>query len=341
MEPPGEIVTHGRERLFDAVEQARREVLLVSPFLSRPIANELAARANASHAVTLRLLTSLSERATRAGVLSREGLLTLLDAGFHVRSVADLHAKVWLVDDAWGLIGSGNLTVSGLGGDDGRANAELGVVLSASQRAAARAQIDRWWQQAKPLDAMTVLGFPPPVATSGGRGRAIGPSVASDLAPVLRTARARGESTGRWLKILHDAPGRYEPGYFGRRATINDRQRIGRDGTPTYRPAYEEGDLLIVYVAGVGCPAILRVTRPAGELPEPDRVRADPDALPDDWKRWTWVTEVSCVEEVALADAPTLEEIGVGARSVRQHGRITLSVAQFAQARAAILAAKG
>ena len=61
-------------------------------------------------------------------------------------SVPNLHAKVSLIDTTWGLVGSGNLTNSGLGGD-GRANVELGVTLDAGQIAAAKL-FGRWWDDA-------------------------------------------------------------------------------------------------------------------------------------------------------------------------------------------------
>lgn len=50
----------------------------------------------------------------RRGVLSMSGLETLHAAGFELRSVPNLHAKTAIIDDDWGLAGSGNLTVSGL-----------------------------------------------------------------------------------------------------------------------------------------------------------------------------------------------------------------------------------
>jgi phosphatidylserine/phosphatidylglycerophosphate/cardiolipin synthase-like enzyme len=70
-------------------------------------------------------------------------------AGFEIRSLRNLHAKVLLTDDRWGLIGSGNLTVAGANGG----NAELGITLSAAQtQIARRDHFERWWEAGQPLD---------------------------------------------------------------------------------------------------------------------------------------------------------------------------------------------
>jgi hypothetical protein len=61
---------------------------------------------------------------------------------------------------------------------------------------------------------------------------------------------------------------------------ISDRH-VFRDGKPIWRPSYQPDDLLVLYVVGVSCPAIVRVTREA-EF-EPERVRDDPDYRPGDW----------------------------------------------------------
>ncbi len=54
-----------------------------------------------------------------------------------------------------GLVGSGNLTGSGLGGEQG-GNVELGVVLSPSQVGAASELVAKWWEKADPVDAQAI-----------------------------------------------------------------------------------------------------------------------------------------------------------------------------------------
>ncbi|HEX4805131.1 MAG TPA: phospholipase D family protein [Conexibacter sp.] len=330
------LVTSAYELLFARARAARDEILLVSPFLSAPIARELARAADLSGARRRRLLTSLSGAATAAGVLSPTGLRTLLEAGFELRSARDLHAKVALVDGRWGLVGSGNLTMRGLGQDPRRANAELGVLLSRAQVTAARRIAERWWEIARPLDAATIDRFPEP-----GPGQphlvgedAIGPSLGRALAPGLDSWRAQGHSSGRWLKMMYDTPVR-DDAWWERMAIVSDEHRTRPDGRVYYEPSYELGDLLVLYVVGRACPAIFEVTRRAEYAPE--RVRHDPLAQRDDWLRWGYVTEVRLLHSTAIERAPTLGRIGVGTASVRRHGRIRLTLAQFEAARAAIL----
>jgi phosphatidylserine/phosphatidylglycerophosphate/cardiolipin synthase-like enzyme len=83
--------------------------------------------------------------------LSLDGVATLKQAGTEVRTLADLHAKVILVDDALAVAGAGNLTGKGLGGGLGD-NVELGVVLRADQRRAAETLMRKWWRAADPVD---------------------------------------------------------------------------------------------------------------------------------------------------------------------------------------------
>jgi hypothetical protein len=123
-----------------------------------------------------------------------------------------------------------------------------------------------------------------------------------------------------WLKLMHRFRGDAQ-------ATVGDPHRFGRDGEPLMRPAYEPGDLALVYVAGTyRCPAVIEVVAPAAF--DPTR------------PRWGWVTEVRLLAEVAdLDDAPTLEEIGVPPISVGRQSRLRLRPEQFAAGRAAIEAA--
>jgi hypothetical protein len=96
------------------------------------------------------MITALGADPVRRGVLSVGGLEILHAAGFKLRAVPNLHAKTALVDDDWGLAGSGNLTVSGLGARAG-GNVELGVVLNPPQVSAAARYFRGWWRSAEPI----------------------------------------------------------------------------------------------------------------------------------------------------------------------------------------------
>jgi phosphatidylserine/phosphatidylglycerophosphate/cardiolipin synthase-like enzyme len=145
----GSLVTVTRDELLHQVQAAAATVRLASPFLSKPVSEEIATAVALTRASTHRLLTAATPRSVASGVLSARGLCVLLDAGYEIRSIPNLHAKLSLVDDSWGIVGSGNLTAAGLGGElIARANLELGVRLSARQIGVAIELFDGWWARA-------------------------------------------------------------------------------------------------------------------------------------------------------------------------------------------------
>jgi hypothetical protein len=129
---------------------------------------------------------------------------------------------------------------------------------------------------------------------------------------VSRTLR-RATTCGvqHWLKVLHRFRG-------AEQRSVGDPHRLGAGGEPLMRPAYEPGDLALIYVAGTfRCPAVVEVVAPAAY----DATQA----------RWGWRTEVRLVAEVSdPRRAPTLESIGVPARSVGRQSRLRLRPEQFA-----------
>lgn len=288
-------------------------------------------RAGMSTATRLRLLTCLSPVATAQGVLDPKGLLELVEAGWELRSGKNLHAKVSLVDRSWGLVGSGNLTVRGLGGEDVYANAEIGVILSRSQVQQAEKITTDWWEEADPIGPEEIEKCPPRSRARRKHEVAFGPSLGSRK----RRQPPLQQRSGLWLKMIYDRTETRGPEWWDSHTWVSDRHLLREGGRPILRPSYEQGDLLVLYVVGRGCPAIVEVTR-AAEY-EPERVRDDPDAQPGDWERWGWVTEVRPAHSLPLEEAPTLNEIGVASSSVKRHGHIQLRPEQFARARSSLL----
>ena len=112
-----------------------------------------------------------------------------------------------------------------------------------------------------------------------------------------------------WLKVMHRFRG-------GEVRTVGDPHRLGRDGEPLMRPAYAPGDLALVYLAGTyRCPAVVEVAAPA--------------AFDAAQRRWGWRTEVRVLREVALQDAPWLEDLGVPRVAVGRQSRLRLRPEQF------------
>lgn len=117
------LLTTAEPELMAAAKDAADLVALASPFVSIGVAQQLAREATRSVA-TWSLLTRLDPFAVAGGYLSTDGLRLLLEAGVEVRNAPRLHAKVYLVDREFGIVGSANLTGSGLGGSP-NANLEL------------------------------------------------------------------------------------------------------------------------------------------------------------------------------------------------------------------------
>ena len=113
-----------------------------------------------------------------------------------------------------------------------------------------------------------------------------------------------------WLKVMHRFRG-------GATRTFGDPHRLGAFGEPLMRPAYEPGDLALVYLAGTyRCPAVVEVVAPA--------------AFDSAQRRWGWRTEVRVLAEAPLEEAPWLEDIGVPRISVGRQSRLRLRPEQFA-----------
>jgi|SRR5437588_8480604 len=120
-----------------------------------------------------------------------------------------------------------------------------------------------------------------------------------------------------WLKVMH----RFSA---SSQTSVGDPHRFATDGEPVMRPAYEPGDLALIYIAGTHrCPAVVEVVAPA--------------AFDAGRPRWGWVTDVRVLAHVDdLACAPTLDDIGVPAISVGRQSRLRLRPEQFAAGRAVL-----
>jgi hypothetical protein len=324
-------VTFAREELLAELSGARDRVWLVSPFLTAPIAARIRDAAAEASAGDLRLLTALVPRSVQAGVLSTTGLAALLEAGFEIASIPNLHAKVCLVDVDWGLVGSGNLTGTGLGGEEG-GNLELGVRLSPGQRVEAAELFSEWWRKAKPVGAdliesyaalpkfTSAPGQPPPV------GKPLGLVGSPGLQGVLAEDAGIAAARSYWIKSNYH---RAEDAQWWHRNWISD----WRQGP------YEIGDLIVLYlsarVGGPGrCPAVVEVTAPSRH--DPDWVRSHRDA--DAAGRWPYVTETAVVGEVPLQAGAELSVIGKSGQSV-QGGYCRISREEFERMVRTMLAA--
>jgi hypothetical protein len=232
--PSGSVLQWSRDELYAGVRAAKSEIVIVSPYISRGVAMHVAQVAGASKAKTLRLLTCLSPAATAAGVLDRDALFDLLRAGWELRTGRNLHAKVALVDREWGLIGSGNLTARGLGGEEIKGNAELGVVLSTTQVARTHRIVARWWKEAEPIDEAMIESCPPRSRGRGAKQTAVGPDLGSQRESF--EDRPPRDHTGFWLKMVYDAEERRGAEWWKRQDWLSDRHLLREGGRPILQP---------------------------------------------------------------------------------------------------------
>jgi hypothetical protein len=313
-----ELVTvAGRVLLWQACH-AEDRIWLASPYLSAPAADQLV-KETATAVQDRRLLTTLDENAVRRGALSAVGLLKLRSGGFEIANVENLHAKLSLVD-SWGLVGSANLTVSGLGLDHG--NLELGIELGTSQHHGAEAIFKRWWKRASPvsvaeLERLAALPVKRPPGGGKAPGPRLSPSGAEDLEAILAEDPATAKSRGYWIKAAYQGRGRED---WWNRGWISD-----------WRPAsYSPRDLIVVYLSAhdggpARCPAVVRAMTRVRHDPEFVLAAGDAEAIP----QWPYVTEtVRVAQLLPVTEGVELETMGKTSRSL-QNGYCKLTRGQF------------
>jgi hypothetical protein len=316
------LVGLARGKLLARIRGADQRVWLVAPFLTGGVADEVIEACKASSAEDFRLVTALTERSVRSRVLDPKALRRLLNAGFRVWDLKGLHAKVSVVDD-WGLVGSGNLTDSGLGeGKKKSPNIELGVILTPPQVVRAEELIEHWGAMAeeKSPDDLTrferMKFYPAPKEAAGKDGKSIAVFGTERLKEILEEGLEADPDHSYWIDSnYHD----YEDEGWWKRGWISD-----------WREArIKEGDLIVIYLSGrdagpARCPVVVRALGAPRHDPGFIRKEGDVDAV----ERWPWVTKVEVVGDVPADDGVGLEVIGKSSRSV-QNSPISISQEEF------------
>jgi hypothetical protein len=221
-------------------------------------------------------------------VLDPGGLSMLQGVGFAIASVPNLHAKVSLVDSSWGMVGSGNLTGAGLGGEGG-GNYEMGVLLTANQIEDATEIFAAWWSAATAVNADDLASYAalPKMANPsiGKVGSMFEVPQITSLVNILSEESAAASSRRYWINANYHDPNNE---FWWRRGWVSDGKR----------KTYEVGDLLVIYLGKTNhgpqrCPAILRVESPCKE--DSDFVLRERDL--DAAEQWPFVTKTSVVAE--------------------------------------------
>jgi PLD-like domain len=320
----GELVTYARTELLARIRGAEQRVWLASPFLSKPVAEEIVTAVEESSAGERRLLTALVAGSVQMRVLDPSALETLLNSGFELCSVSNLHAKLSLIDTSWGLVGSGNLTNAGLGGE-GRAKVELGVSLDAGQIASVAELFARWWDGADPIGAGVIAEYAalPRLKQSPGQPGDYGAPVTVGLPQSLGDILAEDELTalgrGYWVKSNYQ---RHDDATWWNRGWISDWRQA----------SYEIGDLIVLYLSAKDdgpaiCPAVVRVTEHSQFASEWIAEHGDPEAA----QQWPYRTMIDVVGEVPIESGARLEEFGLSGQSL-QGGYCSIARQQFGEA---------
>lgn len=285
------MVTFARRRLLRQIGSAKARIWLVSPFISAPVAAAICTAAAESRAPERRLLTALNSRSVQCGVLDPAALSLLQDCEFEIASIDNLHAKFALVDSAWGLIGSGNLTGAGMGGEDGGGNYEMGVLLTRGQIEVARGIVAGWWRRAEPVSAERIAEYAAlpkfPASPLGSVGPTIVPPQAAGLEEILAEDAETAASRRYWINSNYHNP---NDETWWKREWVSD----------ATKRSYEEGDLLVIYLGKTNggpqlCPAVVSVTEACRYDPEFVIEHRDAEAA----KKWPYVTPVSVVAGVS------------------------------------------
>lgn len=293
------VVTFARQLLLERIARAGKRIWLASPFISAPVASAICEAAAKSTAVERLLLTDLDERAVRSGVLDARALAELQGGDFKIASIANLHAKVSLVDSRWALVGSGNLTGAGLGGEEDGGNYEMGVLLGPAQRKLAGEVFVDWWEKAEPVSSEQIAWFSklPPFPKKWNRriGPTLRPPAEASLEEVLVEDPATAASRRYWVNANYHDP--KDEMWWGR-GWVSD----GR------RKSYSKGDLLVVYLGKKNkgpqrCPAVIRVVEVPRRMPEFVLRHRDPEAA----ERWPFVTKTETIGEVSPFAGTPLE----------------------------------
>jgi len=298
---------------------AKERIWLASPFITLNVAKEISNGVRRSPVSDKRLLTAVSDRSVEVGVLDPTALDCLADAGFKIVTFDNLHAKISLVDAGWGLLGSGNLTGSGLGSEDGGGNHELGVILARKQTEEASDYFAGWWKSGRKVRAAEIKKLKQlPRLPREKRKRRQHPLPVADVVELKRfLAGGFKGSENFWI----DAN-------YRDRANETWWQRGWISGQPEV--CYARDDLIVIYLGSKyggpkKCPAIVQAT--TATKPDPDWVAANRDD-PEAPKRWPNVTWIRVLGEVTPTHGVALELIKRTGQSV-QRGFLPVTRAEF------------
>lgn len=305
------------DELFGALDNSQNTVQLASPYLTTRVANELASRAQAS-AAEWTVITALNAQAMRSGYQSPSGLRALLESGVQVRHLPGLHAKVYLVDGQFGLVGSGNLTSTGLG-LDGRGNVELAAQLDGQVLEEAAAKFAEWSGASDPVDATVIAEFEKAAAALPAEAVTPNPELTptAEAGEVLLQLQldAQARPDRLWVKAQS---GEARPDVWEHDAWFAS----GGKGKPTFAP----GDLVLIYAKDArACYVVLEITSRTTYDPDFMAAQGVPEGHPE---QWPWLSHTKTRLIAPENRYVKLSEIDVSPQGL-QNGRTRIELSDF------------
>lgn len=118
-----EILTDNHyDKIMDAFESAKKQIKIVSPFLSKNMAKKLCDIVS-NHNVVCTFITRFYLEDMYAKANSIDAIEMMMNAGIRVYALKGLHTKLYLFDENIGIVGSANFTSGGF-----RSNFELSLM---------------------------------------------------------------------------------------------------------------------------------------------------------------------------------------------------------------------
>ena len=146
-----------REQLIEALAHVQQHLLLVGPYIKDNVIamlRDVLAERLSSQPLAVRVITRVLPDDFLSGASDIAALQHLLawpaelpGSTIELRAISNLHAKVWVFDSTFALVGSGNASFSGL-----ESNLEYGLAVS-DPPLIERILLDwqEWWEQASPI----------------------------------------------------------------------------------------------------------------------------------------------------------------------------------------------
>lgn len=150
-----------RDVLLQAISQVQEELFIICPYIKEEVVTALKTTLQASQGsrpadLRVRVITRVNGDELLAGSSDLSALQQFLrwprelsGSSVELRAIPNIHAKVWIIDDARAIVGSGNATPSGL--DE---NLEYGLAVTDPVIVArVRQDWESWWNQAERVNA--------------------------------------------------------------------------------------------------------------------------------------------------------------------------------------------